>query len=133
MVSKTNISQTFQWWGSMTTRRPTLCTFYIVMMLLKNIPFRNVLLKQRSFCCWFIISVISTLANATKQLGRYKRQHCLVSTLWLDVARQDGSTEKPNRFGGNNFIVREKMRCSSCNGSWVKMVNIIIIPYHSLS
>ena len=123
------ISQTLQWWESMTTRRQVCCSFYIVLMLLKEIPFRSVLcflLTQTSFCCWFIISqnwrhvhyskqveeinsVISTSANATKQLDRYERQNCLVFTLWLDVIKQDGSMERPNRFGGSKFIVQEKM------------------------
>ena len=47
--------------------------------------------------------LISTLAKATKQFDRYKRQYILVSTLWLDVTRQDGSIEKPKLFWGKQL------------------------------
>ena len=33
----------------------------------------------------------------------YKWQHILVSTLWLDVTRQDGSMEKPKLFWGKQL------------------------------
>ena len=36
MWSAKQISQMFQWWENTNMRRPTLCSFYIVMMLLRQ-------------------------------------------------------------------------------------------------
>ena len=128
MWSAKQISQTFHWWENANLRRPTLCSFCIVMMLLREsflesvvfVPDTDVFLllihdfPELTPCTLFrtveeINCVISLAANAAKLLGRYKRQHCLVSALWLDVTWQYGLIERPNRFGWSNFIVQEKM------------------------
>ena len=95
------------------------------------------------FSCWFIISknwrhahyselveeincLISTSANATKQLGRCEQQQCLVSTFLLDATRHDVSMERQNCFGGSNFIVQEKMFQPKWK-NWVRIVLYVIV------
>ena len=78
----------------MTTRRPTRCSLYIVMMLLKEISFQSALFSPDTDVFLLLIHHFPELApctliqtgrenqlrkltstNATKQLRRYERQH----------------------------------------------------------
>ena len=115
----------FQWGESMTTRRPKRCSFYIVMVLLKEIPFWSLF----CFLLWFIISqnwrrftffrtdrrincIISTSANARKQFGRYGQQHCIGKIarsdwMWLDVTvqwKEQIVLVKPILLSGENVL-----------------------------
>ena len=73
----------------MTTRRPKRCSFYIAMVLLKEIPFWSLFcfscdssFRRIDAVLHFselidgINCIISTSANARKQFGRYGQQHC---------------------------------------------------------
>lgn len=91
------ISQTFQWSEGMTTRRPTRSSFYIGMMLLKEIPFQCVLFSPDTDVILLLIHhfpelqpctlfwtgwrdqlLLSTSGNAAKQLDRYEWECYLV-------------------------------------------------------